>query len=413
MFQSPPREKSWVSWLYVVIWSLFIFVTIPLARMVQEFVRQQWGRETFTHVVIVSILLGLVASVFYLRKHRSTFRGNTVWLLAVTGIFIGYTIKLGKVNPEESIHFTQYGLLGILAFRALTHRLGDLSIYFAAALICGIVGILDEVVQWITPGRHWGLKDIWLNFFAASLVQVGIAKGLKPPIISGWPSRANLRLVVRIAMVAVVLFGANLLNTPARISWYAEQIPWLAFLKENESMMLEYGYLYNDPGIGVFRSRLSPEELKRSDQERGKEAADILDRFRERDAYQFFLEIYTPVSDPFVHEARVHLFRRDRHFARSEKYKNDPEKYAEYLNTAFRENQIMEKYFPNTLRHSAYVWSSDKLALARTQLLRDEKYDSWVSRRLFTGIKERHLASFLAFLLGCLAILHWYLGREK
>ncbi len=412
MLESPPREKRWVSWLYVVVWSLVILVTIPFVRAFQEFVRVQWGREAFTYGVIGAIVTAFVASALYLRRYRVVSRGGYLWLLAVAAVFMGYTIELAG-SPEEAIHFIQYGLLGVLTYRALTHHLNNVGIYFAAAMICGIVGIVDEWVQWAIPRRFWGLEDIWLNFFAGSLVQVGIAKGLNPPIISGWPGRTDLRFLCRLAMVALVLLGASLVNTPKRIAWYADRIPWLAFLKQNESMMLEYGYLYRDPDIGIFRSRLLPEALKQADRDRGKAVAEILDRFQDNKAYRKFLEIYTPLKDPFAHEARVHLFARDHHFSVSAKYRDNPKRYAKDLTRAFRENQIMEKYFPNTLRHSAYVWSADESALARKHLLLDEVFESRASRDLVTRLTEGQLAWCFAGLLGGLALFHWTLGRGK
>jgi len=412
MLESEPREKEWVSWLYVVIWSLIIFVTIPLARALQKFVYQQWGRETFTYVVIVAIVIALASSAIYLRRRRTVPRASYLWLLAVATIFIGYTIELRK-SPEEAFHFVQYGLLGILVYRALTHRFHDVSIYFAAAIICGIIGIMDETIQWLTPRRFWGLLDIWLNFFAASLVQVGIAKGLNPSIISKRLNRASVRFLCRLAMVAVLLLGANLMNTPQRVSWYAERIPWLSSLKVNESTMLEYGYKYSDPDIGIFYSRISPLKLKQSDQKRGKEAAKILDRFQNEATYEDFLKTYTPITDPFLHEARVHLFRRDRYFLNSAEYKGNRGKYGKYLTVAFRENRIMEKYFPNILLYSAYVWSSDELDLARKHLLKDEVYYSPVSKRLVTRFREDQVAGFFAFLLIGLGLLSWYFGRKN
>jgi hypothetical protein len=176
--------------------------------------------------------------------------------------------------------------------------------------------------------------------------------------------------------------------------------------------MLEYGYLYNDPSIGVFRSRLSPEELKRADRERGKEAAKILDHFKDRNRYQEFLETYTPITDPFLHEARVHLFRRDEYFSASNKFKHDQEKYAWHLNIAYRENQIMEDYFPNLLRHSTYVWSDEDIALVKKYVLEDEIYDSKVSWWLITLYNDTHVAGFFALLLIGLALMHRYLGRN-
>ena len=289
--------------------------------------------------------------------------------------------------------------LGVLTYRALAHRFHDVSIYFSAAIICGIIGMLDEIIQWLTPGRYWGLHDVWMNFLAGSLVQIGIAKGLTPSIIRAVPSRQNLQVLCRLSMAAVVLLGFSLLNTPELIDWYADRLPYLGFLKTNESVMTEYGYLYTDPDIGSFRSRLSPSELRQSDRTRAKEAAEILDRYKNRDEYKEFLKIYTPVSDPFVHEARVHLFNRDINFLRASRYyKDNQEAYSKRFTNAFRENQIMETYFRNTLHHSAYVWSAEKLALAKKHLMHDKEYESWVSRNLITRVSEGQLGFFLSCL---------------
>jgi len=146
VIEGPPRERQWISWLYVVIWSLIIFVTIPLARVIQEFVYQHWGREIFAYVVMAAILIALVASAVYIRHNRPASRAKYLWLLAVAVIFFGYTIELGKGSPEEAIHFVQYGLLGFLVYRTLSHRLWDFSIFLAAAIICGIIGTIGEVI---------------------------------------------------------------------------------------------------------------------------------------------------------------------------------------------------------------------------------------------------------------------------
>ena len=412
MFEHAPLERPWVSWLYVVLWSLAIFVTIPLARSLQQFVTEAWGRQVFTYAVIVAIVFALGVAIVHLYRKRTPFSWSYLWLLAVAAVFFCYTIKLGKKSPEEAIHFIQYGFLGILVFRALAHRLHDNTVYFAATIVCAIIGMLDEVIQWLTPRRYWGLEDVRLNFFAALLVQIAIWKGMRPHHIAGRPGLNNLRFLCRLTIVAVVLFGICLLNTPSRMIWCAERVPGLAFLKENESMMQEYGYLIEDPDIGIFRSRLSPKKLKATDRERSVAAARILDQFQDRATYSRFLAIYTPISDPFLHEARVHLFRRDQHYLRAVESEDDPEEMSSYFTTAFRENQILEKYFTHTLHRSAYVWSADQVALSQQHLLRDRVYESSVSRGLFTQFSEFQIVAFFSFLVIGLIGFHVYLGKR-
>jgi VanZ family protein len=413
MLEKTPQEKEWLSWLYVIVWSLIIFVTIPLARTIQAFVAQQWGRELFTYAVLAATVIVLIITLIHLFRYRTASRYSFFWLLAVAAVFVAYTLKLGKRNPEEAIHFIQYGILGILVYRALSHRMRDITIYFAAAIICGIIGIVDETIQWLTPGRHWGLNDIWINFFSACLVHVAIAKGLQPELIHIRPRLSGLSFLCRIGLLATVLMGLNLLNTPERIAWYAEHIPGLASLKSNESLMLEYGHLYVDQDIGIFRSRLAPDMLKENDRLRGKEAAAILDRFKDGVTYGTFLRIYTPITDPFVHEARVHLFRRDKYFEAAEKHRNDPAKHAECLTIAFRENQILEKYFPRTLHQSDYVWSEEEWGKARNNLLQDTIYESRVSLNLITRVSEGQMVIFFVFLIMVLVVLYGYICKKS
>ena len=109
MLESLPRGKEWMSWLYVAIWSLVIFATIPVARVLRNFVYQRWGGETFTYAVLVGILIALGSSIFYLRRLRVASRSSYFWLFATAAVFVGYTIYLRK-SPVEAVHFLQYGL---------------------------------------------------------------------------------------------------------------------------------------------------------------------------------------------------------------------------------------------------------------------------------------------------------------
>ena len=76
--------------------------------------------------------------------------------------------------------------------------------------------------------------------------------------------------------------------------------------------------------MGVFFSRFTREELRSLDGARADEAARRLDEFRDPARYAEFLRTWTPVSDPFVHEARVHLFRRDQMMARVRELRGTP-----------------------------------------------------------------------------------------
>ena len=406
MFDEAPRGRPWMAWLLAGLWSLAIFATIPIARAIQAVVSEHLGRQAFAYLTATVLLLaGALAIRQAVRRRKAP--ASYVWL-AVVGVAFGvYTYRL-RHNPEEALHFVQYGLLGVLVYRAVSHRVRDWTIYWTAAAIGGCVGVVDEFLQWVTPGRFWGLQDIWIDFLGAALAMLGIAKGIRPAIISGPVTPTGVRWLCRSALALLLLLGPTLLNTPQRIDWYTARVPGLEFLKNNESAMLEYGYRFVDPETGAFTSRLPLEELRRMDRERGTEVAKILDRYRDHSTYREFLRTYSPVSDPFAHEARVHLFRRDRHLewaAGAEGFLYEP---RFHLAVAFRENRIMEKYFANTLRSSDYVLGPRMLARLTQNALSDREMparevESRVGYRLITRIREGHIVLLLT--LGVVALL--------
>lgn len=411
MLHKPPGGKQWASWLWVVLWSLLILSTIPLARTIQTYVSAHWGSATFTYVVLTVIASALAFVIGYLIRLKTAAGRHYVWLVSTSAIFIAYTLSL-RESPEEAVHFIQYGVLGVLLFRALSHRVRDVSIYLAAAIIGAFIGTIDEAIQWLTPERYWAYSDIWLNFLAVALVQITIAKGLDPRIISGTPKPHGIQFTSRLLIALLLLFVACLLNTPARVAWYAARMPALESLKHNPSTMTEYGFLYTDSRIGVFRSRLSPEELRRQDAERGEEAARILDAYRKHEDYKRFLDTYMPHDEPLVYEARIHLFRRDTYLARAKRYRENKTDYQTHMDVAYRENWILEHNFPNTLKHSSYILPPDTLSKMQSNHLPDTAYDSAVSQHLITRVSESQILSALFLAIAALILVDRFYARS-
>lgn len=407
------RRRERRGWLAVALWSLGIFAVIPLAREIQALVGASVGRSAFGFFVIASVAVGTGAAILSVARRRDALpasRAATVWLLGVAAVFVGYTVALWK-NPEEALHFVQYGVLGALLHRVLRCRLRDSGIYLAAGALGAAVGVVDEAIQWLTPRRFWGLRDVWLNFMAGALVQLAIAKGIRPAGIHGPPGPRSVRWLAGSASLTLLLLGVSLLNTPDRMRSYG-RLPGLAFVVERGSVMLEYGHLYEDPEIGRFRSRFAPDALRATDASRAAEAASVIDRHRSDEAYAAFLERYTPVSDPFLHEARVHLFRRDRYRALAEERPPGSRAHRERLSVAYRENRILEKYFPETLRRSSYAYAPQERARLEAAQLAEADYESAVSRELVTAVGERGVAAALGLAFLALFALAARYGRS-
>ena len=172
---------------------------------------------------------------------------------------------------------------------------------------------------------------------------------------------------------------------------YAQAVPSLNLMGRSDTHMNEFGYRYEDRDIGTFFSRLSPKQLQRQDSERAAEAAAALDKHRSPGTYRRLLEKYTPYTDPFIHEAGVHLFRRDRYLQLARAPNQNKATIREKAFVAYRENLILEKYFSATLQRS-----KRKLSLAQRRLLAandqpSRHYRSRVSEGLMTIITEQQV----------------------
>src|SRR6056297_3651775 len=414
MLDRPPKERAALSWGYVVLWSALTFVTIPFVRYGVTFVKQRWGSEVFTYVVAACVLLAAVSALYATRRRWSL--SSFVWLSGIAGLVIYLAFGLADGSPEEAIHYVQYGVLSLLLFRAFSHRVRDYSIYLAAAVVGTLVGMMDETLQWLVPGRYFDLRDILLNMKAVVLVQIGIAAGVRPKMISGRPDLVSVRRLCYLSAVMLGYLGLCLQNTPDRIAWYASNVPGLGGIDPDRSIMVEYGYLHGDAANGFFRSRLKVEDLRRASMERADEGRRILDQYRERERYQEFLVLYSPLADPFLHEARVHLVRRDSHMRRASNAEQS-DAQAQYFATAYWENRIVEEYFGGVIEGTSYKWTAEQAAKVKAAADVSRPYHSAVSKHLIVRLDRRHMAVLFVIAVGMLGLggyaCTWALRRGR
>jgi hypothetical protein len=406
-----PHEQEWLSWAFFGLGTFTVFATVPLARTLQELVSEQFGRVYFLYFVVAGFAAILTMAGLSLWRRRLPVNAYLA-LIAVSGMFLAGLYSLREA-PEEAVHYLEYGLLSVLAYRALVHRFGDSSVYLLSVLVAGCVGIADEWLQWVTPDRYWGFRDIRINLEAASLAQLGIALGLRPGIVSLGVSAFGIRWTAQLTGILLSMLALSCLNTPSRVEWYATRIPFLSFLLASDDVMIEYGYEYRHPEIGVFRSRLSPEELQETDASRGALVAQIINRYDSRESFEEFRRTYTASTAPYVHEVGIHLFRRDRLLERAELRAPSIWSQSHDYNVALRENRILELYFPQALRYSKHRWSDEKLAEVETGAASRSRYTSPVSNHLITRFSEPQLlAAFVSAIAAVLLLARWA-GRGR
>ncbi|MDH7512444.1 MAG: VanZ family protein [Clostridiales bacterium] len=406
------KKKKFWAWVWVALCILAILLIVPLARTIQAFVSARWGRSLFGYAVLAAVGIAFISIVTILvcrLKIRSPSR--LVWLAAVAGLYVYFTMKLWKA-PEEAIHFLEYGLLGFLLFNALSYSTRDKSVYLAAFFIGSTVGIFDEILQWVVPGRFWDFRDVGLNALAAGLFQVALWKGIKPSLISEKFNPRSARRISVVLAVNLVLLCLCASNTPQRVAWYASRFPSLSFLLREEPMY-EFSLKHKDPEIGIFYSRLSPEELKREDRENSDGNAEVLRTWKDKD-YSLFLSHHSPFLHTFLYEMRVRIFRRDRKAEEAARAKKE-RAANESLFISFKENLILEKYFGQTLEKSTYSWDEDKKRKTEAHIDKNRPYKSPVSRGLI-HVKEKTIWVFTLIALILLAVingLYSYKMRRK
>ncbi|UCC38790.1 MAG: VanZ family protein [Candidatus Aminicenantes bacterium] len=313
-------------------------------------------------------------------------------------------------NPEEAIHFLEYGLLGFFLFKALSNHIRNKSIYLTATLFALSIGILDEALQWVIPLRIWSFRDVGLNVLSGGLFKLAIWQVVKPKIISGKANWKSFKIFTSIFASCLILLGLCASNTPQRVFRYTNKIPWLSYLQKEEPMS-EFGYKHKDPDIGVFYSRFSPKSIKKIDNLRGHLCAQILNKSVNKN-YQQFIREYSATTDPFMHELRVHIYRRDALFNKGKSTSNLNKKKNSYF-IAYKENLILEKYFSKSIENSVYRWNKDTLREIEVLIDKSKHYESPVSANVFTTFSEKAMWIAIIGVISFLVLVNFVFHLRK
>lgn len=370
------QKDRLLSWLLVFLCILAIFLIVPVARTIQKYVSSHWGASLFGYAVLLTvsgIFIYLLLYLFFRMKIRRI--SNYLWLLLVTTLYVYFTLQLWDV-PVEAIHFLEYGLLGFLLFRALKFDIKDLSLYIIAFLMGSLVGIFDEILQWIVPLRLWDIRDVGLNALSCGLFQLGLWKGIWPGGISAKIKPKSWKILSLMLGVNLIFLGLCLSNTPQRVSAYTERFTKFSFLNKEEPMN-RFRHVHKDPEVGTFHSLLSPADLKKEDTLRATQNAQILKNWKSKD-FRKFRRSFQPLRHPFLYELRFHLEIRDKNFSLALQTENRDLQKKLYL-AAYKENLILERYFGNTLQKASYSKEKDWLPAEESLINKNTPYTSPIS----------------------------------
>lgn len=383
------------------LWIGLIYATIPFVRRVQEAFSARWPPALVGYAVILVVICAAVISVARLRRRELRIGWvDIAWLAAAATVAIVWTGRL-MGQPEEAVHFIEYGVLGVLLYRTLAEHIPDWTVHVAAITAGIVVGTVDEFIQWLAPERFWDYRDIVLNGGAVALVQIAIWRLVRRPAKAvTWSS---WQLVCRFAAIEVLLLTLCLAATPQRLARLADHIPVPRRLATGTDAICEYGYRYAVNHNTFCQSRLSIEDLKRFDRDRATEIAAELDASRDGDGRS--RGTVSPVEDPFGYEMRIHLFARNRNLQRARGQEAGSPDHRRLMTTAWRQNLILETYFGNTLEKSSRRWGRNRRIEVESAQDPEALFVSRVASHLITRISEDLLRALmlalLAFLVAC------------
>ena len=414
MIKQPPQESSAWSWCFAWGWAIIIWLTVPFARKLEKGVEAFAGNQAFTIIVLFLIGLGALGVLITFWKDRKRFSSaNYIWLAAVIFLLAWQTLELRHGSPIEALHFVEYGVLALLFFRAAVHRNPNPAAYVIAFCCCLCVGLLDESYQWMTPQRYFDWRDIGLNAYASFLICILLARGLVPPYI-GPAAGGHLSVALKVILIPISLAMLCLMNTPRMKERLVEAFPVLEESSQSWGVMTEYGYAFYDLEIGQFKSRFSKEALAEEDRVRGFDASQILSLRRYTD-YGDFLREFSETSDPYIHEARVHLHQREYYLkSRIEHRGVDDAEYRRRTNIAYREELILRKYFPVLMKDYWHQISPEWWADMQKELPEvEEPYFSKVSQGLIVRFSQRQaLLGYCTLVFIILGFSHWLKHRD-
>jgi integral membrane sensor domain MASE1 len=114
---------------------------------------------------------------------------------ALAGAAATYVVAFSWLRSAhlERTHLPEYGVAAWLSWRAL-HPLVPHAFagYAAAAVLAAAIGYVDELIQWVLPGRVYDLRDVAMNALGAvlgALLLAALRSGSRPK--SGF--RSSLR----------------------------------------------------------------------------------------------------------------------------------------------------------------------------------------------------------------------------
>jgi len=212
-------------------WSLVVVYTLllPYAISIYNFIEKHFSSRIAGKVPLVIILIfGIVYIVAVIKMKK----GIKSWLLLLPCTIIVYAFLRIEPNPNKHIHIPEYIVMTWLLFEVLSIDYNGKGILVLVFICSNMLGIVDELMQGILPGRYYGWHDMIMNS-AASVVGALTLAGLRTIPAGDWTwigCFAQLKKTLAITFfgaVGVVFTCVYLLDVQTDLTFWGTYPSWL------------------------------------------------------------------------------------------------------------------------------------------------------------------------------------------
>lgn len=290
-----------------------------------------------------------------------------LWLLIIAFLYILLLKNLNEF-PVEKIHLVEYGILGLLTFKALKNSIKDLTVYILSFVITFYVGMFDEVIQWIVPNRVGTIEDVWLNVKSSLLILMLIGLVIKPKEITTNMHLRDLKRTYIPISLAVIVTGI-FINT----------IHGFGFRIEVNDYIEAYSR-FSKTELRLINNLLKNDSFLLESTAKKFESVDVLNlKILSEDGKRL----------TFFKEAADHKWERDHSFSKK--------RFIKSLN----EQIILMNYYSSLFYFDFFKWSDGKKIFVerffQNELSEKRIYKSPVCGILITEFSKLHMWVFIIF----------------
>ena len=290
-----------------------IVVASPFIGEIRTAVERTFPGQYLALVLAAIVMPAVLAAALALVRIRDR-RPLRYGLLAAAAAIATVYATVMQTTRTEQFHFTEYGVLTLLFYRAWRAR-GDASAIVLPICASVVTGFVDEGFQWFVPSRVGEMRDVVLNGVGITCgVLVGVA--LAPPERTAAPVPTKSRRPLAVAASGVIAAAALFLQ------------------------LVHLGYEIRHSEAGTFRTRFDPAALGRVSTERAERWR------RDRPAPQPLISR----EDHYLSEALFHVQWRNQMASTGDHW------------SAWKENLILENFYAPVLEWGSpeSKWPADQ-----------------------------------------------------